>query len=297
MGRKRQRSLCKRQRVKEFSIASRSRLKLLLCSVKRSSLASASVVTLTYPASFPAADDHGLYKGHLNTFGVAMRRAFPCCSFVWKLEFQKRGAPHYHLLLFGAPTHKARDVIRECWYRIAHYGDKNLGSAAVQCDAVLSPTGATCYLADYFGKEDQTKPGNFTGRYWGVIGRKDLPTGERVSLVVPDEIAVKILRLARRKVRADVERSRWKKYLGGERAGYSRLDVERLRSCRSSRRSLTIQRQIPGCIGLSTCIVSTRLWCGVKSYKPKRNDSVNLLVSPETFLRAVMQMQPIECPF
>lgn len=296
-GNKNQRAVGRRQRVKEFSVKSRSRLKVLLSTIKRADLGRASVVTLTYPREFPAVDDHGIYKGHLNAFGVAIRRVFPFCSFVWKLEFQRRGAPHYHLLLFGAPTEKARDVIRDCWYRIAHYGDIHRGSAAIQCDSVISPTGAACYLTTYLGKDEQTKPGYFTGRYWGIIGRKYLPLGEVVTMDAPDEVVVKMLRLARRKVRADVERARWKKYLGGERAGYSRVDIERLRSSRATRKSLKIIRSIPGTVGVSECIVSTRCFQGVKAYKPKRNDSVNLFISPSLFLRAVLAMQVPECPF
>ena len=46
---------------------------------------------------FGKADDHDVYKTHLDRMNTKLRK-MGLCGF-WKLEFQKRGAPHYHLLL------------------------------------------------------------------------------------------------------------------------------------------------------------------------------------------------------
>ena len=42
-------------------------------------------------------------------------------GFLWKLEFQKRGTPHFHLLLFDPTTpsiKELRSLVKEHWYKI-----------------------------------------------------------------------------------------------------------------------------------------------------------------------------------
>jgi len=299
----------KRKRVTDFSASSRSRLKRVMSSVKRKALERAFVVTLTYPKAFPAAADFGLYKGHLHTFGVAARREFPECSFVWKLEFQRRGAPHYHLLLFGAgELSNAREWIAATWYRIAHDGDVNKGKAGTQCDAVISPSGAAAYLTTYLGKSEQALPGNFTGRYWGIIGREKLPLGELQNIEVPDDVVKRILRLARRKVKADVERSRWKHLLnkGMGKTGMTRFSLETALSQRATRRSCTLYRHQESIdlgggmvtkAGLVRTDISTRCIKPPARYRPRRNDVVHLVCDVSQFLRAVQSLEKPIIPF
>lgn len=60
-----------------------------------------AMVTLTYPGDWETvAPDGPTTKAHLRTFFERYKRAWgePWRG-VWKLEFQRRGAPHYHLLM------------------------------------------------------------------------------------------------------------------------------------------------------------------------------------------------------
>ena len=174
------------------------------------------MVTLTYPAEFPAPKDHAVYKGHLHTLQIYLRRQWPECSGIWKLEFQARGAAHYHLMLFGLAGHLIEIVrawVRDTWYRIAHKGDEFLGKAGTQVDAIKSVAGAACYLVKYINKGDQTMPGNFSGRYWGKISVKHLPAVKPRTLELEEKRAFQIRRLARKKIQKDVEASRWKRFL------------------------------------------------------------------------------------
>lgn len=60
-----------------------------------------AMVTLTYPGEWlSVAPDGATVKGHLQAFFKRFERAWgvPWCG-VWKLEFQRRGAPHFHLLM------------------------------------------------------------------------------------------------------------------------------------------------------------------------------------------------------
>lgn len=206
----------KRQRVTEWSASSRSRLKRCLGMLKRESLGKALVVTLTYPAEFPAPDDHAVYKYHLKVITTYIRRRWPNSSGVWKLEFQTRGAAHYHLMMFGlwdVPIEEVRTWIESQWYRIAHNGDKHLGKAGTQVERIKSVGGALNYFAKYLSKGDQTRPGNFTGRYWGKLNPEKLPSAKAHPLELSEKRAFQLRRIARKKMESDVNRGIWRRWL------------------------------------------------------------------------------------
>lgn len=215
-----------RGKITEWSAASRARLKFFLGTLRREELSRALVVTLTYPDEFPAPEDHAVYKSHLHTFQIYLRRKWPSCSAIWKLEFQARGAAHYHLMLFGlhgVELETVRTWTRETWYKIAHNGDKHLGSAATQVDQIKCIGGAVSYLVKYLNKGDQTMPGNFSGRYWGKINVAHLPAVEPETLELDEKEAAKIRRIARKKIQKDVENSRWKRFLKQEEEQFWRV--------------------------------------------------------------------------
>ena len=101
----------RRGKVWGFSHASRARLIRLLNTID----SEASVfVTLTYPGEF----DNGLAKLHLKRFANWFRNRFPSASFFWKLEYQRRGAAHYHLIVWGVDCDSDfRSLIAHAWYK------------------------------------------------------------------------------------------------------------------------------------------------------------------------------------
>jgi hypothetical protein len=233
-----------RGKITEWSAASRGRLKRLLATIEREELARALVVTLTYPAEFPAPENHEVYKKHIHFFQIYLRRKWPTCSGVWKLEFQSRGAAHYHLMLFGlagVELELVRTWVRETWYRIAHNGDKHNGVAGTQVDAIKHAGGAMSYLVKYLNKGDQTMPGNFSGRYWGKHNQESLPTVEPETEELDEKTANQVRRIARKKVQKDVEHSRWQRFLKAENEQYwrvgGRLFWETLKSTKHGSRS------------------------------------------------------------
>jgi hypothetical protein len=85
--------------IKSWSAASRRRLlffmaALPLDAITRETGGDWAFVTLTYPTD-PGPEE---MRRHRNAFLMAMRRS-GIKSWVWKLEFQERGAPHMHLLV------------------------------------------------------------------------------------------------------------------------------------------------------------------------------------------------------
>lgn len=205
-----------RERIQEWSPSSRARFKQFMAKLNAVALAKAVLITLTYPADFPPPEKFRVYKNHLRVFCQALARRYPGAAGVWKLEFQSRGAAHYHLVVLGLSGEPLADLRAWCtarWYELAHNGDKHQGKAGCQVDPVKSKGGIMNYMGKYLSKSDQTRPGDFTGRYWGAFNKGKLPIGERRELDLTPAQLVKVRRWARKIIEANVNRSRWNRFL------------------------------------------------------------------------------------
>ena len=89
----------KRSEITEFSQKSRQRLRLSLAKVDQSKCGHPIFSGFTYPADFPL--DQRTFKRHLKMFSQRFLRAFPKAGFHWKLEFQARGAAHFHPIFWN----------------------------------------------------------------------------------------------------------------------------------------------------------------------------------------------------
>lgn len=138
--------------------------------------------TLTYPAAYP---DCKAAKRHLDTFGKRLVRRLPSASFVWRLEWQKRGAPHFHLLMFGVqlPTKALRRYISRVWFEVVGSGDDKHLSAGVQVDKMRSWRGVMAYCGKYVAKVAPVGEDN-PGRLWGAVNRSMLPSALAVVISV-----------------------------------------------------------------------------------------------------------------
>lgn len=121
---------------------------------------------------------------------------------VWRLEFQRRGAPHYHLLLFLSEDISAsmlrlfREWVSRSWSDVLYHGRDAAHLAAgtnVRKTYNTEPArvGALMrYLCKYLakvGSEDEMgRKGQKTGRMWGTFGDVPLAT---VATIEVDEAA------------------------------------------------------------------------------------------------------------
>src|SRR5690606_31407134 len=81
-------------------------------------------VHLTYPGEFCA--DGRTVKGHLSAFYRRWKRRFGPPRGAWKREFQRRGAPHFHLLLSwpeGVGLGPLRLWVARAWYEVVGSDD------------------------------------------------------------------------------------------------------------------------------------------------------------------------------
>ena len=152
-------------------------------------------VTLTYPDEFPM--DWKAWKSDLEKYRRALLRRYPNAEGIWRLELQRRGAPHYHIMLY---THQPEKIAKfkrwndKTWARIAHAHDKYGGKYACNVSPVWSRGQAIAYLGKYCGKVGKAPAdddgviltpqdmGESTGRQWGTIGKLDCRPYAVVSL-------------------------------------------------------------------------------------------------------------------
>jgi hypothetical protein len=149
--------------------------------------AKAFSVTLTYPRSWPR--DPATWKKDLDTFGKRLRRRYPTLSAVWRMEFQGRGAPHFHLILFlprplRPPWSGLRRFVARSWYE----------SCGKPCDEHLN-AGTT--VKPLFSTEKLQADVPDPGRLWGVWGRNRIPVDWETVRIGLQE-AIKLRRVLRR---------------------------------------------------------------------------------------------------
>jgi len=198
----------KRGVITEFTDQARFRL---LHVIKNCELDFRSMATITYPAEFPMSGR--IAKRHLNAFTVALRRRFPGISGIWFLEFQRRGAPHFHIMLnldladHGPIVERTRkhrngtsrtfqtvqsvhEWISQTWFRIVGSGDKKHLRAGSSWEVIEHEEGALRYGAAHAAKPFQKEvPEGFAdvGRFWGSLGEVRIPSPE-IDPITPEEL-------------------------------------------------------------------------------------------------------------
>ncbi|MEN6535739.1 MAG: hypothetical protein ABFD89_18895 [Bryobacteraceae bacterium] len=144
------------------------------------------MLTLTYPCGFPS--DGRTVKRHLRSFVERCRRmlgaAAPTESLFWFLEFQARGAPHFHLFTTFSID---KGVVARWWYEIVGSDDERHLRAGTRIERLRSgKDGVVAYANKYAAKSEQKEvPPEYTsvGRFWGVaMSRECVSAATRIAL-------------------------------------------------------------------------------------------------------------------
>jgi hypothetical protein len=189
----------KRQALHGYSVKSRCALHSRLLMVRWDTIEKDKIRigTLTYPRHYPK--DGQTVKRHLrNILKRLMRFAgkYGSIAVVWKLEFQGRGAPHFHLLAVSGEkmdltafrpwlAHNWAEVVN-AWTLLesglsgeekkAQY--ENHLKAGTQLSEIKNTLGSMNYFSFYIGKGKKAKehqhrvPEEYknVGRWWGLAG-------------------------------------------------------------------------------------------------------------------------------
>lgn len=173
--------------IRTFTPRARVGLLKSFARVDRRGLAPPLFVTLTYPATYSA--DGRRWKRDLDALGKRLRRKYPSIAVQWRLEAQKRGAPHYHLLVYHVAFIPAAWLARQ-WYEVVASGDARHLRHGTRVEALRSWAGAQSYVSKYLAKAagdaPEFAPGTHPGRFWGSsAGRTCRPLPTRSNLTAP----------------------------------------------------------------------------------------------------------------
>jgi hypothetical protein len=190
-----------RQECKGFSDASRRRLIQKMAQWNLNDKY-AYFITLTYPRLYAA--DWKIWKRDLNTLFKRLERKYPeLIGSCWRVEHQKRGAPHYHLIAVSSEACKNLMVFRlqiaEMWADIVADGYMMAGGdmaeyapekekhlrAGTGIEAVQGRRQLMAYVSKYLAKTDQVNGPSEWGRNWGfrnLNGQLDFSPVEVVEI-------------------------------------------------------------------------------------------------------------------
>ena len=164
----------KRGTIKKLSRKSTDRMKLHIRNTDPGHIK--AFLTLTYPREFPA--DGRKIKRDLDVMLKFLKRQGVHAG-IWFLEFQSRGAPHFHAFLGAYPVGGVNAVAR-AWHRIVGTQDEkhylwHLGKLSGRpcLEYLRVPHAASAYATKYATKQEQKQvPAEFSavGRFWGCWG-------------------------------------------------------------------------------------------------------------------------------
>lgn len=198
----------KRGEIKEYTPRSRRRFMERVFSVDWRKIPKERIffVRLSYH-SIPK--DGREVKRHLDNFRKAMDEYFGDYGFVWKMEFQQRGAVHFHLILIinSVPKEwgnievgstiflvRLRSFVDKVWNRVTGEDELHLRYGC-RVERARSKNGVISYTLAYAGKfgegkEYQHKVPEGTvgwGRFWGIVHREVFAV-EWETIKVPEEV-------------------------------------------------------------------------------------------------------------
>ncbi len=192
-----------RGNIMDFTHAARRRMQQLLNSIDRTVAVVPVLITLTYHNEW--SEDPAAWKDQLDAFRKRLERKYGRFSAIWRLEYQRRGAPHFHLMCFfwdhaGKPglLPFLRMDVGGMWWEVTGRTSQEHLVAGTRCELPRSWKGANVYLSKYMTKSETLSPGQASpGRFWGVWRSKLLPiVYEAVQLTF--EQAFRARRLLRR---------------------------------------------------------------------------------------------------
>jgi len=213
----------KRGTVDTYSRQSRNTFLKKLLAINYPSMGNPAFYTLTYPGMY--SEDPRQWKRDLHLFFVRLTKEYPDTSATWRLEPQRRGAPHFCGFLWGVKdmdTIEGKRKFSQLWYDVVGSGDERHLRAGTQIDANCDTIQKIYYQAKYQTKEEKgTKKESFdypVGRYWGFIGRSRIKS-HLEEIEIPQSMYFKVRRILRQKLSKRTNRKRYQEIIKGSEAG------------------------------------------------------------------------------
>jgi hypothetical protein len=189
--------------VHEFSRASRRRVIDRLQCIRLDLLDTPVWVTLTFHEGWRSSPTH--VRHVFLAWLMRLRRRWPMIYYMWRLQLQKRGAPHWHLILWPAAhsTPLAPEAllrwIYTSWHACADPTSPHHAKHGTKAEYLNHQTAVYRYVSKYVAKVDLTLERSYTGRRWG--NSRDLPLDPLTWFPASDQLYTHLKRLCRRYLR------------------------------------------------------------------------------------------------
>jgi hypothetical protein len=154
-------------------------------------------VTLTYHNNYPETSED--IKRDMDSFLKRLKRALPDIFYFWRLELQKRGAPHYHLILWSKVLDEPIShgsllkTLKDIWIPYINCGCSACRMSSVMIRSVTNITKAAYYISKYMAKTEIIAQEMSLGRLWGVS--RDLPK-QSINFITGNADSVTLLQSA-----------------------------------------------------------------------------------------------------
>ena len=148
----------KRGRITEFTRRSRFRLLQILAKVRTDISFKPLFFSMTYHHNFSLPNKS--YVHNLHSFLSSLRSLDKEVEYLWRLEFQRRGAPHFHFIVFPGPsvkklgTEKYMLLCADIWHRISDPDSKSHELYGFKSTVINSYSKAVAYVSKYVAKVD-----------------------------------------------------------------------------------------------------------------------------------------------
>jgi len=195
-----------RGNITRYTPAARRNLLRSLASINQNKVQLPLFVTLTYPGDWDDYHEPVQWKNQLNTFQKRLTREYPDHFGIWKLEPQLRGAPHFHLAIYGIDNYRGNEHaihwwFSKAWYEIIGSGQTTHLLAGTQVQLAVSWHGVAGYVGKYFAKTydqgDLPECWQSPGKLWGKLQWDKAPV-EMYNAKIGKEDTAQVRRIMRK---------------------------------------------------------------------------------------------------
>ncbi|MCO6473710.1 MAG: hypothetical protein J5I57_08270 [Melioribacteraceae bacterium] len=167
-------SVHKRGEIKEFSRKSKRRMMLKLSKFNYDYYETKLFLTCTFRNIFPTSKTET--KQYLLSLIKRIERIDKDVALVWRVEKQKRGAPHFHFILCfpkfynGKEKRELSKKLKNAWGDLTHHINKYAYTLASDVRELNSNIKTFNYISKYSSKVDDENAQYRLGRIWGIRG-------------------------------------------------------------------------------------------------------------------------------
>lgn len=175
-----------KRKITHFTDKSRRNLSKILARVRWNNYSDVMFLTLTYHNEYPTSPHAA--KIDLANFLKSLLYHFPHIDYLWKLEYQERGAPHFHIIVFfrhesiSINPHMFQEEIIPLWLQQQGCGCNDCKLHSVRVDRVRSYRKCSYYVQKYISKESYDPGLEHTGRFWGKSQRLNIEPFDRLDI-------------------------------------------------------------------------------------------------------------------